>query len=89
MSLPSQGTHSTLAPEGVQTINATADNQTVSVMINVQAKADLQGLNHLFTFFAFPGPVTCFQGVQMLPAGHFLRIQRGGEREGARLSEHK
>ncbi len=54
----------------------------------VEAKADLQGLNHLFTFFAFPGPVTCFQGVQLLPAGHFLRIQRGGDRDGARLSEH-
>ena len=38
------------------------------------------GLNHLFTFFATPGPVTCFEGVQLLRAGHFLEITPGSER---------
>jgi asparagine synthase (glutamine-hydrolysing) len=54
----------------------------------VEPRTDLEGLNHLFTFFAQPGPVTCFQGVQLLPAGHFLRIQLGGAGESARVGEH-
>src|SRR5262245_687425 len=41
----------------------------------VEARADPQGLNHLFTFFAVPGPVTCFEGVQLLPPGRYLDVQ--------------
>ncbi len=41
----------------------------------VEAKADLRGLNHVFTFFALPGPVTCFDGVNILPPAHYLRVQ--------------
>ena len=41
----------------------------------VEAKADRRGLNHIFTFFAMPGPVTCFEGVNILPPGHYLRLQ--------------
>jgi asparagine synthase (glutamine-hydrolysing) len=41
----------------------------------VNARTDWQGINHLFTFFALPGPVTCFKGVQSLPPGHYLRIK--------------
>jgi asparagine synthase (glutamine-hydrolysing) len=54
----------------------------------VDARPDLRGINHLFTFFALPGPVTCFEGIQLLPPGHFLRVQMGGPGESARLSEH-
>jgi asparagine synthase (glutamine-hydrolysing) len=43
----------------------------------ITAQVDLQGLNHLFTFFALPGPVTCFQGIRLLLPGHYLRIQTG------------
>jgi len=43
----------------------------------VKAKADLHGLDHIFTFGAMPGPVTCFEGVQLLPAGHYLQITPG------------
>jgi asparagine synthase (glutamine-hydrolysing) len=43
----------------------------------VQARPDLRGINHLFSFFSLPGPVTCFQGVQLLPPGHFLTIRNG------------
>jgi asparagine synthase (glutamine-hydrolysing) len=43
----------------------------------VQAQLDPQGLNHLFTFFSMPGPVTCFQGVQALLPGTMLDIQLG------------
>src|SRR3954451_2062442 len=50
----------------------------------VPARADLRGLNHVFTFFAVPGPLTCFEGVQLLPPGHALRIQLGAEGSPAR-----
>jgi asparagine synthase (glutamine-hydrolysing) len=47
----------------------------------VAAKPDLRGINHIFTFFALPGPVTCFEGVQCLLPGHYLQVQlsRPGE----------
>jgi asparagine synthase (glutamine-hydrolysing) len=54
----------------------------------VDARPDLRGINHVFTFFALPGPVTCFEGIQLLPPGHFLRVRMGGPGESARLSEH-
>jgi asparagine synthase (glutamine-hydrolysing) len=40
----------------------------------VPARPDLRGIDHIFTFSALPGPVTCFKGVQLLPPGHYLRI---------------
>lgn len=40
----------------------------------VTPKADLRGLNHLFSFFAIPGPVTCFEGINLLIPGHYLKI---------------
>ncbi len=54
----------------------------------VEPRPDLRGLDHLFTFFSQPGPVTCFEGVQSLRPGHYLRIQLGGAGETARVSEH-
>jgi len=45
----------------------------------VSAKPDLRGIDHIFTFSALPGPVTCFAGVQLLPAGHYLQITPGNE----------
>ena len=45
----------------------------------VTAKADLRGIDHMFTFAAMPGPVTCFEGVQLLPAGHYLEITQGDQ----------
>ncbi|HTU20561.1 MAG TPA: asparagine synthase (glutamine-hydrolyzing) [Gemmataceae bacterium] len=53
----------------------------------VEAKPDPQGVNHLFTFYALPGPVTCFAGIQLLPPGHYLRIQLGAAGEAAQVSE--
>jgi asparagine synthase (glutamine-hydrolysing) len=52
----------------------------------VNARADLRGINHIFTFFALPGPVTCFQGVESLLPGHCLRIQMGAR---ARIEQRK
>jgi len=43
----------------------------------VTAKPDLRGIDHMFTFAAMPGPVTCFEGVQLLPAGHYMEITPG------------
>jgi asparagine synthase (glutamine-hydrolysing) len=44
----------------------------------VPAKADPRGINHVFTFFASPGPVTCFAGVNTLLPGHYLVIRPEG-----------
>lgn len=45
----------------------------------VRAKPNLHGLDHIFTFSAMPGPITCFEGVQMLLPGHFLEITPSSE----------
>ncbi len=36
--------------------------------------ADRCGIDHIFTFAAMPGPTTCFEGVQLLQAGHYLQV---------------
>src|SRR3989440_7024281 len=43
----------------------------------IDARPDLRGINHIFTFFSLPGPVTCFEGIQALPPGRFLAVQFG------------
>jgi asparagine synthase (glutamine-hydrolysing) len=40
----------------------------------VSARPDVRGINHVFTFFALPGPVTCFEGIHYLLPGHYLTI---------------
>jgi asparagine synthase (glutamine-hydrolysing) len=46
----------------------------------MKVRPEPRGIHHLFTFFALPGPYTCFQGVYLLPPGHYLRVQlRDGE----------
>jgi asparagine synthase (glutamine-hydrolysing) len=46
----------------------------------VEVRPNPRGINHVFTFFATPGPITCFEGVQSLPPGHALTVQLGGSR---------
>lgn len=46
----------------------------------VLAEPDLHGIDHIFTFSALPGPITCFKGIHMLPPGRFLEIHRADER---------
>src|SRR5436190_12139183 len=41
----------------------------------VPARADLKGIDDVFTFAALPGPTTCFEGVQMLRPAHYLEIR--------------
>ncbi|MGI9402494.1 MAG: asparagine synthase (glutamine-hydrolyzing) [Rhizobiaceae bacterium] len=43
----------------------------------VEPRPDIRGIDQTFSFFALPGPVTCFEGVRMLKPGHFLRIGLG------------
>ena len=54
----------------------------------VPARPDPRGINHLFTFFALPGPLTCFEGVRALMPGHYLRVDLGGAGERARVADH-
>ncbi|HEY8504923.1 MAG TPA: asparagine synthase (glutamine-hydrolyzing), partial [Gemmataceae bacterium] len=44
----------------------------------VPARPDIGGLNHVFSFFAVPGPLTCFEGVQCLLPGRYLRLALDG-----------
>ncbi len=43
----------------------------------VPARPDRRGIDHVFSFSAVPGPRTCFEGVRLLPPGHFLSITPG------------
>src|SRR5437660_11421562 len=40
----------------------------------VPARPDVRGINHVFTFFALPGPVTCFEGINCLLPGRYLKV---------------
>ena len=53
----------------------------------VSPRPDRKGLDHLFTFSAMPGPRTCFEGVQLLPPGHCLRITPGSSSTSAVIAE--
>jgi len=53
----------------------------------VDARPDPRGINHIFTFFALPGPVTCFEGIQALLPGHFLTIQLAPHDDAASVSD--
>src|SRR6201988_2881585 len=46
----------------------------------VPAEPDLRGIDHIFTFSALPGPITCFKGVQLLSPGSYLRMIPGNDR---------
>src|SRR5262245_5773400 len=43
----------------------------------VDRKPDLQGLNHVFSFFAMPGPTTVFVGIKCLIPGRYLHFKLG------------
>ncbi len=43
----------------------------------VEIAPDVRGIDQLFNFFAIPGPASCFQGIQSLLPGHFIKIQLG------------
>jgi asparagine synthase (glutamine-hydrolysing) len=43
----------------------------------VDRKPDMQGLNHVFTFFAMPGPTTVFAGIKSIAPGRYLHFKLG------------
>ncbi|MEM7463905.1 MAG: asparagine synthase (glutamine-hydrolyzing) [Pseudomonadota bacterium] len=53
----------------------------------VTPEPDMRGVDQAFSFFALPGPVTCFKGVRMLKPGHFLRILQDREDSSALIEE--
>jgi asparagine synthase (glutamine-hydrolysing) len=55
----------------------------------VRPKADLRGLNHIFSFFAMPGPVTVFDGVTCLLPGRYLHLKLGPNLSPDRATEQK
>jgi asparagine synthase (glutamine-hydrolysing) len=40
----------------------------------IDPRPEPRGIDHTFTFFALPGPLTCFKGIQMLLPGRFLSV---------------
>jgi asparagine synthase (glutamine-hydrolysing) len=52
----------------------------------LEPRPDVRGINQVFTFFALPGPSTCFQGVQALLPGQYLTIQLGQPGEPAKVT---
>lgn len=54
----------------------------------VPARPDLRGIDQVFNFFAVPGIPTCFEGVNTLQPGHFLKIQLGHAGTPAQVSKH-
>lgn len=55
----------------------------------VTAAPDRRGIDHIFTFSALPGPITCFEGVQMLPPAHFLEVLPGHAHGSPSIRERK
>jgi asparagine synthase (glutamine-hydrolysing) len=53
----------------------------------VEARPDVRGISHAFTFFALPGPVTCFAGVNCLLPGRYLTVQLGQTGTPGRVEE--
>ncbi|HEV2947622.1 MAG TPA: asparagine synthase (glutamine-hydrolyzing) [Gemmataceae bacterium] len=53
----------------------------------VPAKSDWRGVNQIFTFFALPGPSTCFEGVEALVPGHRLSIDLGRPKQSVRIHD--
>ncbi|MGF1579791.1 MAG: asparagine synthase (glutamine-hydrolyzing) [Gemmataceae bacterium] len=41
----------------------------------VEPRPNPRGINHVFTFFAMPGPITAFEGISALTPGHYLDIR--------------
>ncbi len=51
------------------------------------ARPDLRGIDQVFNFFAVPGIPTCFEGVNTLQPGHYLKINLGHDGAAAQVSD--
>jgi asparagine synthase (glutamine-hydrolysing) len=54
----------------------------------VPARADVLGLDHIFTFFAMPSRRTAFEGISALGPGRYLKLAWNDADEAAEISEH-
>jgi asparagine synthase (glutamine-hydrolysing) len=43
----------------------------------IDARPNARGIDYFFNFFSMPPSSTCFEGIHLLPAGHFVKV-RGG-----------
>ena len=66
------------APDGSQLLLFASEIKALFASGMVDPEPDLAGINHIFSFFAMPGPVTCFAGVQSLLPGRFLKVKLDG-----------
>jgi asparagine synthase (glutamine-hydrolysing) len=55
----------------------------------VPVEADPRGIDQVFTFFATPGPVTCFKGISSLLPGHYLDIRTFQWRRPSRITNRR
>ncbi|MBA4063102.1 MAG: asparagine synthase (glutamine-hydrolyzing) [Isosphaera sp.] len=69
--------YTTLRHDGTDWLLFASEMKALFASGLVEAKADLQGLNHVFTFFAMPGPTTVFAGVKCLAPGRYLHFKLG------------
>jgi asparagine synthase (glutamine-hydrolysing) len=56
----------------------------------IDKQVDLQGINHVWTFFGVPGPTTCFKNISALPPAWLLesRLAPSGEIEEVRTRQY-
>jgi asparagine synthase (glutamine-hydrolysing) len=69
--------YTTVLQDGAPWLLFASEMKSILASGMVAAKPDLQGLNHIFTFFAMPGPVTVLQGITLLPPGQYLHFTPG------------
>jgi asparagine synthase (glutamine-hydrolysing) len=71
--------YTTVKRDGTQWLLFGSEMKALFASGMVERKADIQGLNHIFTFFAMPGPTTVFEGVKSLAPGRYLHFKLGSE----------
>ncbi len=54
----------------------------------IEPKPDRRGIDAVFNFLAVAGPFSCFDGINILQPGTFLKISRGRQGDAAAISEH-
>ena len=43
----------------------------------IDARPNVRGIDYLFNFFSMPASDTCFEGIHLLPPGHFVKVKDG------------
>jgi asparagine synthase (glutamine-hydrolysing) len=69
--------YTTITRDGTNWLLFASEMKSLFASGLVERKADMQGLNHIFTFFAMPGPTTMFAGIKCLTPGRYLHFKLG------------